>query len=113
MNASKRRAIAGQLVDLAARLKGADTLPASARFVGFAVGQERYGLAGEDTFAFDEMLSTLLQQGGWVEKYSETYIANQLRTLLGKLHGDNNLAKAEQLLEDLDAEYQEYHRKHT
>jgi hypothetical protein len=113
MNANRRQALAAQLVNVAAKLKDADTIPGSARFIGVLVGEKHFGLAGEDADSFDEMSSTLLQQSGWVEKYSETHIGNLLRTLLGDLYGSNTPARAEQLLADLDAGYQAYLKRHT
>jgi hypothetical protein len=113
MNANRRQALAAQLVNVAAKLKDADTIPGAARFIGVLVGEKHFGLAGEDADAFDEMSSTLLQQSGWVEKYSETHIGNLLRTLIGDLYGSNTPARAEQLLADLDAGYQAYQKRHT
>jgi hypothetical protein len=113
MNANKRKALAEQLVALTARLKDADALPESVRKLFIQGGGSSVGLAGPDADSFDEMGGTLLQQGGWIDKYSEHFVANLLRKFLEELHGDNNSTKAERLLEDADKEYQAYQKKHT
>jgi hypothetical protein len=44
MNANKRQSLAAQLVNVAARLKDADTIPGSAKFIGVLVGERPFGL---------------------------------------------------------------------
>ncbi len=66
MNENKRKAIAVELVGLAAKLTDTDALPASAKSIGLLVGEKNFGLAGDDADAFEEMSSTLSQHSGWM-----------------------------------------------
>jgi hypothetical protein len=113
MNENKTKAIAGQLVDLAAKLKDGDALPTSFSSMTFLVHEKQLGLAGKDAETFDEACSTLLQETRWSDKFSETYVADLLRRLLGQLHTDGSPTKAEQLLKELEANYQAYQKTHT
>ncbi len=113
MNENKRKAIAIQLVILAAKLKDTDSLPASAKSIGLLVGEKHFGLAGEDADTFEELSSSLFQQSGWSDKFSENFIADLVRKLLAQLHPDGTPAKAEQLLKDLETSYQAYQKRHT
>jgi len=114
MNENKRKALAGRLIDLTEKLlKDGDTLPTTTRFTTFVAGGKRLALVGKDLEAFDETCSKFIQQSGWGDKYSERYVADLLRDVLGQLREDNTTEKAQELLSNLEVEYRSYSKDHT
>lgn len=113
MNDKTKRLFAEKLVALATKLKGNDELPPTNRSVGLLVNGKQLCLGGEDADKFGEITGSLLQEGNWNDKFSETYVGNLVRDLLGKLYGDNNSDKAVQGLDEMQAEYEAFQKSYT
>ncbi len=110
MDEKKKKALAVRFAHLASKLRDSDTLPASRHSVSFLVGERSLGVADENADAVGELVKNLLQQCSWSAKYSESHTGALVHEMLGKLHGDCNQTKAEQLLTELDREYEAYQK---
>lgn len=108
MNDKKLKAFAKDLVEVAQLLKSGDDPPLTARSLSFLAGETQVNLVNEDAAAFDELNGRLYRENGWGEKYSESHLADLLRSLLGRLYPANRQEDAEQGLARIVDGYNSY-----
>ncbi len=112
MNDHKLKAFAAQLVELATHLQDGDAMPAMTRSISFAVGEKHVGLSGANTEKFQELCDNFYQASGWADKYSEGFVSDLLRKVLGELYKSNHTATAEAALSKHLSDYRAYQKSH-
>ncbi len=87
-------------------------MPAITRSMSFAVGEKHVGLSGADTEKFQELCDNFYQASGWADKYSEGFVSDLLRKVLGELYKSNHTATAEAALSKHLSDYRAYQKSH-
>src|SRR5258706_1447986 len=68
-------------------------------------------LSGEMLDMYEDLLRLLLNQEGWNEKFSEEYLGEKIKEILGTLLKTNQIQTAERYLDRLISEYDAYSQK--
>jgi hypothetical protein len=113
MDENRIRAFAKQLSELAERLQDSNAIPATTFNMNFLAGDKSVGFSGPDAEQCQELFSRFYQESGWSDKYSEAYVSDLLRSVLGGLYESNNAAAVEAALSRYSSDYQAYQKSHV
>lgn len=113
MNENKLKAFAKQLVDIAGHLQTGNPPPSKTHFMSLLAGDKPVAMVDQHVVEFNEFNGKFYQESGWSDKYSEHYVTNFLRALLGKIYIAKTTSAAEETLENQASAYQSYQKRHT
>ena len=80
--------------------------------MSFRVGEEYLNMLESDRYAFEDLKSRIYRASAWSDKFSESFVSNLLRDIVGKLHGTGDLQAAMCLLKEEDRKYGAFDGEH-